>query len=438
MSQFSNFIASQLTEKGKSFIFKSESILIPLQEDKNLGLLNLVADKVINEINYYHGTIQTIYKSLVDYVDEKMAGYVPDLTYTKYKIIVSKPNQFLLNLKDEVGITSSRTINAGYNYLDIGKPETIEQLREIFTHESASKDRVLEEIRNRYSDDQLVRFWDDYLASGLTKETILWLDKGKHQTADELSLIYTAISNLYKNKPVWVKETSDSSYKSKIKYLYEELCNLVVRYIEYTNSFLNRDRLILKIDNEYDIYVNGELYQDYLDQGGRPEVVLAVVLNHKNDAKYQNLNAIKEDQAILQAEYDKIVKSGKVSEVIKKADSFRTLYNFAFKELWDNYLTEELKTKYNLDYIELEKEVNTYTSALTPDSLNDVQTTSLYIVGDVIFKNTNFALFARKMLYYSKIMDEKGIEGESNMVSRFATVDYVTEYFLNQVEINKL
>lgn len=438
MSNFTNFIASQLTEKGKSFTFKPESILIPIQEERNIGLVNLVADKVVNEISFYHGTIQSIYKSLVDYVDEKMAGYVPDLLYTKYKIINSKPNQFLLNLKDDMEISSPRQVDNRFYSVQIGQPETIEQLREIFTHESASKDRLLEEIRNRYSDEKLTELWNNYLSIGLSGDNLINLDNGKHQTADELSLIYTAASNLYRNKPVWVKESDDKVFKSQMKFLYEELCNLVARYIQYSNSILNKDRLILKIDDQYGIYVNGAHYQDFLDQGGRPEMVLSVVLNHKDDPQYYNLRHIKENQATLQAEYDRLVKNSKVTEVIKKADSFRILYNFAFKELWDNYITEELKTKYNLDHVQLEREINAYISKLTPDALNDVQTTALVMVGDIIFKDTNFAVFARKMLSYSKIMDEKGIEEESSMVSLFATVDYLADYILSQIEINKL
>lgn len=438
MSNFTNFIASQLTEKGKSFTFKPESILIPIQEERNIGLVNLVADKVVNEISFYHGTIQSIYKSLVDYVDEKMAGYVPDLLYTKYKIINSKPNQFLLNLKDDMEISSPRQVDNRFYSVQIGQPETIEQLREIFTHESASKDRLLEEIRNRYSDEKLTELWNNYLSIGLSGDNLIELDNGKHQTADELSLIYTAASNLYRNKPVWVKESDDKVFKSQMKFLYEELCNLVARYIQYSNSILNKDRLILKIDDQYGIYVNGAHYQDFLDQGGRPEMVLSVVLNHKDDPQYYNLRHIKENQATLQAEYDRLVKNSKVTEVIKKADSFRILYNFAFKELWDNYITEELKTKYNLDHVQLEREINAYISKLTPDALNDVQTTALVMVGDIIFKDTNFAVFARKMLSYSKIMDEKGIEEESSMVSLFATVDYLADYILSQIEINKL
>lgn len=439
MTQFSNFIASQLTEKGSSFTFKPESVLIPITENRESGLIRLIADKVVNEINFYHGTIQGLYKDLVDFMDEKMSGYMPKYDYNRYKIQISKPNQFLISLKNENGIGTPRDIDRNNNTIFLGRPETPEQLREIFTHESASKDKLLEEIRDRYTDESLSELWNKYFDPALSQVCKEEIDHNKFQMADELSLIYTAVSNLFKEKPVWVTETDNAKYKMTIKYIHEEVCNLVARYIKYATSLLNRDRLILRVDEaKSEIYVNGTIYSEYLDNSGLPEIVLAVILKGDKNSENYSKRYLIENHTLLKAEYDNIVKASKVKEAIKRSDSFKNLYGFGFKELWDNYITEELKVRYRLNHIELEKEISSYIGNLSSDSLEDIQNTCLHIIGDIIFKETNFSLFARKMLYYSKIMDEKGISGESNMVSLFATTDYVAEYILNQVEINKL
>lgn len=434
---FAKFIASKLTEAGKVIRFKNDSVLQAISSGnlENKEVFKLTADKIQKEVNDYFSKIQPIYRSLVEYAEKKSEEYKAEPAYSKYKIKEYNRNAFLESVSKQDNIGASRQLSPmKIERMNIGTPETPEELRKLFTYDVSSVDELLKPIRDSLPDSKLEEIWTKYVAIVGDNTVIQDLATNMLAKDDILALVYTAYKNLIKSKPIFAPG-DEAEYAGRVKVQYNEIANLVAMYKGIANVAFNK--LIISYNTETNfIGINAKLYTKYLEAGGRPEAVLAAGALHYDASDTTNLTmeAIVANQDKLIAEWNELVSAGKVSDFTKKVDSYKAIYQLAILDVLKHDITDSIRSEYEIEDAKVVKEVTNMLAETQGDIILDIDEIALRIVGCILFPCTNYEYFSRLILKYVKEL----ANADANVLPeaiRYAVVELITDYVLGQTEI---
>lgn len=436
---FSSFLAGKLKEAGKYINFRPESVLIPMEGgDDTINLITrAIADKTMNEVSFYHNTLTPIYRDMVMDIRERVEEFKFKPDYADYNIKEYDEDLLLIEMKRVENIGEPRGINQfGEPAIIIGKPENPDELRSFFKHPNSLINEWLSNFLESYKDEDLLDFWDKFINVMGRIDTLQTLDSDKFKYSKEIALAYTVSINLRKDIPIFF--TGDKEAYSRItRRFQEELGNIISRYVSYTKSVFNIDRLIISYDDRVKtVYVNGKLYDKYLTEGGTPEAVLGLVYSDPSLSPDKlTLSYLKENQITAIKNWSTLVESCKVSEHHRKLDAYRSSYIIVVIKLLEERITDTIKERFNIDDADVKKRTSELLNNNPNIDLLNYEDVCIKLLGDVIFCKTNFTLFVNKLFEYNKIINNNE---DKNMAPLYATVDYVIDYILGQVEVKSI
>lgn len=436
---FSSFLAGKLKEAGKYIDFRPESVLIPMEggDDVINVITRAIADKTTNEVSFYHNTLTPMYRNMVMDMRERVEEFKFKPDYANYSIKEYNEDTVLLEMKRIENIGEPRGLNQfGEPAITIGKPETPDELRSFFTHPNSEINQLVSNILESYKDQDLLDFWDKFIYVIGRIDTLQMLDSDKFKYSKEIALAYTVSINLRKSVPIFFTG-DEEAYSRIVRRFQEELGNIVSRYVSYSKSVFNIDRLIISYDDRTKtVYVNGKLYDKFLAEGGTPEAVLGLVYSDPslNPSKL-TLSYIKENQISAIKSWSTLVESCKVSEHHRKLDAYRSSYIVIVIKLLEERITDTIKERFDIDDGDVKKRTSELLNNNPNIDLLNYEDVCIKLLGDVIFCKTNFTLFVNKLFEYNKIVNS---DDEKNMAPLYATVDYVIDYILSQVEVKSI
>ena len=443
-----DYLGTVLTEKNLKLTFAPNSVLNTYEDPEAFNIVaNKIADKLIKEIEVYHNTILPIYKNLVTEIsalvesDDKEGQSILD-----YKIKRHDLNQFMLNVivTDKLGTDSVLDLDKHiFQEVFIGKPYDNEELKKIFTHPVKSLDIVLKETTGNFTDADLMDIWDKYLSKLGSKSELEYLDKNNSKLTKEISLIYTALVNLYKEKPSWCEIENDLAYNDLISKTLAVVEKLIIRYVkEYKDNKSNL--LVLNLDRaNKTALVNSDLYDGFLSEGGKPETILGLFGVDEKDYIFtmNTLSYIKGNTETLNNNWEKLKHLLILNDKLKKDDLYKTKLSIVIGKVLQDNITDELKLDYNIQPNIVNDKINELLKEENINTLRHPFKLSVKILGDIVFEKTNFGYFAKSMKKYTKLMElnkQDLFKDNNKVLATFAGLDIVMDYILQQIDISDL
>lgn len=442
------YLSNLIAEKHKKLVFKPGSVLTYCDANcTKEEIVSAISTKLINELNIYYGTILPIYKQLVSEIstiaeNDGSAGQ----SILEYKIKRNEVNQFLVNAvaTDKIPDVNEFNINK-YNIpaLTLGNPYNVEELHKIFTHPVKSLDLVLQEYVGNCTDAQLQEVWDKYLAILGSKVNIEYLDTNSSTVANEVALVYTALVNLFRNKPSWCTVEDEALYARSIKDTLDFLERIVVRYVKAFKQN-NQGLLVLNLDRDNKVaVVNAEVYDLFLSEGGKPETVLGLFGVDKTNYTYtmNTLSYIKANTESLNSSWEKLKQLLSVNDKLKQDDFYKTKLQIAIGKVLEENITDAMKEQFEINPEEVKSEITKLLKEKDSVFIRHPFKMASEILGDIVFEKTNFERFTKSLKEYSKLMEinKKDIfKGDTKVLATLVGVDMVIDYVLDQVSIEKI
>lgn len=430
-------IAEQLLSKNKIIKSKTNSIFEGIDlyhgdEDAVQEISREIAVKLGNEVDLFKNKLLPLMKEINDLVTKKLAaGEVPTDT-SKYKVIeydlpvvVSKLKLTGLvekfrepkRLQDEVLYIPAPAKLDIFKYLELDNPDST---------------NALQVIAGKYSDEQLLEFWEKYLSNISNKNNFINIALTNPVANIETILILFAITyNLAKAKPSEV-DAKDDKYFGIINYFNGELANYIAMAdVAFDNGRKNGKLVIGFDDDGYTIKVDEKIYQSFIDEGYSPEVLFGLACsNMKSDVAFLFYDKIKEASSVLLENWNKKVRIEQYTESINNIQRHRTVYSVLLPDIY-NLVPEDLKEILNVTE---EEAMNKLIYKLNTEKESEIVDTlymSREIVGYCLFEQTGFHRFTRYMMEIEKMNPEFN----ASEIANFATVQLLLEYLTDQLDI---
>lgn len=444
MENFTQYMSSLLTEKGKLFKFKNESFLNTIDLSSNDAeiynkILKALSDKLVSEVNNSYNVINPIYKEFVEYVNTKTSEIKVVPSYARYNIKEFVIPEFIKAVIKEDRILEPRAVkDTDYPPTYIGKPETPQEYLDLFTYKKASIDSMLEDIRSMYKPEDLIEVFDKYISNVCNKDTLNYLSNYKFECVNDICLVYTALTNLHREKPVWVP-IEDKVYNDLISNYLTELSNLISLYNSFFRFTTGGDKLVINCNKDGVVLVNKPIYEKYLEEGNKIEAIfgLANDVNLSKDTTKFNLAYILQEQNNLIKKWEIALSAFKLTDFNNMVDRYKVCYQLGLEYIFKNVITTELKEEHKLNYIELDKRLQELLANKNADIILDINKTSIFVIGCIVFPGTGYYEIANGIIKYINLLKEESETDEvkTNVASLFSTVEFLLNFLLSQVEV---
>jgi hypothetical protein len=228
----------------------------------------------------------------------------------------------------------------------------------------------------------------------------------------------------------------------------DHLRNLFDSIRKYTLSLMARNKDVIESQSNngnglliinYDkanktINVNAEVYDNFLKNGGSPEVILGVFADNRStpsDYFYQNLIDFKDKYLDSFNQYARIEEE---TRRLHYYDSFKMFFRLLFLQETSNY-TDFEKEYCNLNPGAQEKIIEMLDEQLSTVTLDDIKDDySLYqTVTRILTRTRYYYTDAHRLLTY---IDEEHTDGkEMSSTVAIAVIYYLIDYFMDQVSV---
>ncbi len=251
------------------------------------------------------------------------------------------------------------------------------------------------------------------------------------------ALAYFLIANYYDTHLPDVSTNQDLSVvKNRI---YDHLLfagTTLYRAMEQINANNKAGLLVLHIDQLHKkITVSDEIYSKWLATGGTAEVILGILVG---DKKYYVVKDIIDNTEELKRSWSRYTGVYLESVEYKKANSLRNYY----RSLMSKYLTSDycdanekefLINNPNYHQNTLEK-VEKLLDGMKKEELLQVESVILKLIAGIKYGFTCAQTFLEDMLRVQK----QNANADSNEAACVATLNYITDYLLGQIQVNKV
>lgn len=433
MSKYIKALAQDITNRGLAIHYKSNSVFeacTSLGPDKTLEVANLLAPKINNELVLVKNKLRPLMNDIVNYIDNKLAEYVPTSPTTDYDIKVYNYPKVLDVLVSSKVLAPRRDPKPLSGSIGIPLPPT-KTIEERFKHRNYNIEVLIQPIRANVTTDGLVDIWNRYLTNitesnpniaGLGIDTI-------HKT-EELILLYVALDNLLEdyNEPELNKD--NVNIMSVLGDYYAEICNFLAINLEHLNLFLSTNQLVIDIKDKT-IYVQGELYSKFLEEGGTPDSLLGLIVSGKRDiVSYMYNNILSNKEELTEAWVNKIKLSAGV-ELSRQTTRLTTLYSILMRDIYDTLIPEDLKELIDNDFDTAHANLMELLDTNPREYVLDIERVARDIVGICIFPKSFFQKFAETMTYYVEV--NKNFTPQDG--ATFASIEFIVDYLLDQLYI---
>lgn len=441
MDEILKAIESKLTAEGSVIVFKPNSVLsameLPVSGAADIGnIAGTINSKLASEILLFKTKIKPLHDSYVEKAKSMIEGLRDLSEASKYNIQEQGISNFIIELFNaklagvprpqlSLPVTSiSIPLPADGNIRSYFKPNI-----------NSAADITIEEILGKYDDAGLIAIWNKYFGnfSGSNSfiSVILTDPVGN---ADELALVIAGTSRIKDEKPDGLA-MEPGQYKDYINLFYGEFLNAVsMMYSEYQLQIEQRKLVLRRID-PYTVLVNKDTYKNFLESGGRPEIIFGVMslgMEMKEGQKF--VNDLTDNFAFYMEKWDEVVAVSKITAVTANMNAHRVVHDMLVDKFYNELLPEDLKAKVAIDNLTAVTEIHGLLNTMEPSMLTDIPYVTKEIFGKVYFKTTNYLRFIDSMLEYGKQVP--GITPV--LAATFAAADMVMDYLFTQVTVEKV
>lgn len=260
-----------------------------------------------------------------------------------------------------------------------------------------------------------------------------------HNLAERLhtTLAYFLLANYYTTNPPDISsKESTAAVERRIFDHLQYAGSLLSETLERLHLNQQANIVVLNVDVQNKVItVLGSVYDRWLETGGKPEVMLGMLVGAR---RHFSVPDVDKNQALLLSDWMQYSRVHLDTIEYRKGEALRRYYLAHLSR----YLTEEYSDVEEKAYrasqpqsvATLLKEVEEYLSRMKKDELVDVQKMARELVAGRKYGFTRAKVFIDRM-------DEIGTNVENadaNEAALLAVVDYVVDYLLGQITIRKI
>lgn len=443
MDKFLDMIANDLAAKGKYIKPSSNSILVGLEmANDNPDVLNVfagqIATKTANVINYIRNTIKPVYTDVLKYIDENSSKFDKPTVTDKMTIVEFTGSAFLEELKKANRLGNPRAINLTPPTFEFTAtlPEEPTELDRLFVYDDMSLQALADPAIKRLGRKGIETVFSAVLnANAYAVETGLFksIFKNPIDNLDNIAAGYILVSNLHKSeKPVYIV-CDDSVYKKQITWLLEEFSNLASFAVKEINSFKSSGVVVLSTKDKV-ITVIKENYEKFLTDGGSVETVLghSLLIPEERTRATTFASALLAKKVAYEANWAKMVEMERLDQANINIAKYRALYGAALAYTLNNLVSAKLLEEKGTTPAKVTEEFMEYVNELPAVKLVEKQLVVSKLVGKYIFDCDAFKTITQSMIGYAKLTDLP-----PEVTIKYAALDYVMDYLLDQVSTEK-
>jgi len=431
-------IATELDRNNKTLTTYPGSILTILNPasviDSN-GLEGIdirIAAVLGNEISNIKDNIIPTMKELGKKVNDIVGKTKDKSLFNNVKIITAEIPEVIEEMinRGMINKDGSKINQLSNTALIIPTPE-VSIIRSYLKGGGGQMDALIKSHAATITDNDLIRIWETYL-NRITSDNTNYLSLGtkvhNDRFAMDLFVLAVIVKNLIHEVPTGVRATP-GTYDGVVMTLNAVIDAKIMSLVNLLKANAAIGKVIYKADGINSIVVIKESYDKFLAEDGEPEVIYGAVLKGLKTASLPTLKEKKDD---FLAEWNKYVSNEMVRNKMATLETYRMAYRFALDDIMTNYLSnslneqidDEVKTNYSNLLIE-------YMNSIPYMDIFEVNEMVEYIIGKIIFRNTNTFKFLTYMKHYSK-MNNKLTAKEA---ATYASIDLIIDYLLTQVKV---
>lgn len=438
MNESIKVMASDLADKNKVVTFKQNSLFEAIEfgrgNDKLIGeLASKIAAGVKNDLILIKGKLVPLMKEYAAYLDKKVLDAKEVTETSLYQVQEQSIPDVVKELQDKGIILAKRSIGEmPVAQLSIPLPSD-DVIMSMFKHNISSIDMYASKIVDMYTKEEAKALWEKYLLNISRSNPAIDMMSFNSTSFKELIMLFLVLSNLREEKVAGVK-ASEETYKDIVHKFYSEVLNTLAIKVEKYQTDVRMNKLIADIKDEYTVVVNADVYDDFLNANGKPEVLFGLLLNRPNNVT----GFLRKEIELKQDEYlkawDKKVKMVRMNSKYADLKKYEAVYSISLRHLFEELIPGDLEKIAKTDIANAESLLK---AKLAEEPINEVMDTEYMareILAHIVFPGTNFHKFTDYMLEYVKL-DPKLTSQEA---ASFASIDMIMDYLLQQVNTEDL
>lgn len=420
----------------------NENLVVAPSDDSFLGssgdnreLAKKIGELALAEVNLFKNTYNVTMYSFMDKVKAYLESNRTLSLDSKYSIMeTGKPE--ILKLLSEQGYFKDAT-----TYDDLGSADVIIPVPEDIMSYLYAQETIfignLEDLKSKYSAETFASIWSEVLTNVSNRnDNIDSLLYGGVNKMDRVLILLSFVNYIIENGKVgeYILSAAQLNVIKTLKYnLFVSLKNASESFDKGSSMGLLITDISVLDSGITNIYVDKDVYDKFLEEGGSVECLLGFFLT-KFTSPSNNNNVYKEvleDKSRLEAQYSSLLSSDKVKQSVQLNEKARLYYSIALSELYRDF-SDEVKSLYVPD-------VN-IADGLLEEVLSTKNSNEQLNV-----ENVTYDLFRKiaVMKNYVKFMDSMSSISQSNpdldskQCASLAFVDLVLGFVLDQLSIVK-
>jgi hypothetical protein len=430
-------ISSLLTSRGEVINFKSQSIFAAMsiygnKEEDYATIANAIANAVTNELILIKTKLLPLTESFTNLAKEKAAMGMSN-SFAKYNIVDKRIPEYIKILKDENIIKKFRTpIMLPITALSFQIPA--EPIKNILVDKDGFRNNSLQAIVGKYTEQQLIELWNKYLSNVSSSNT--YISNLSTETSNDISdvaILYVIGTYLKDNKPNEIN-VSDSTYTDIMFSFTSEMLNYMGMGLYVYENYKSLGKLILRATDPFTLFVHGELYDMFLENGGTPDTLLGMLTSVDDfNTDVSILSNIEMNKDVYNKAWENKNKLDTIQASLANGSKYRIVYSLALRELFTS-IPADLKEVVTVSFADADKLLSKYLERFNISDIINVDLICKEIVGLILVPETNFQKFTNYMMEYSKLNPSITAQEAASI----ASADMIVDYLLQQVTINGL
>jgi hypothetical protein len=427
MSKFID-LGNNLANQGVGLNVKSNSILniCPDSEDGK-DLIAGLAVKVKAEINIYKTMMNPLTNELTAIINKGINEYNKSNSIKDYIINrIQIPSIYDL-VKNNGYVVETEMMQSFGNQSVIIGTQTIDQIKQHFQFDSQVVSEEVKDFTLDWNDSDYIAFWEKYFKTISSNNVSIIGASDDVNNLEELCMVSLIISKIKSETPGTVR-VSGSTYEHIMNKYRAIVSKSIENIIAKIEGYGRHGILIVKSDKRNKvIHVVNEVYKKFVEQTGKPEMLLGI-LTAPDNKKYSNISDVISSGDTLIKYWNNEVKRANIVTSSNKINIIQDIYRVNEEELVENIKA------YAKDILPEDIDIKKILRKAVSDNKNDLLTPKEFFISliDVyLIPDSNFALFRKNMMNHMKA--HSGITEKE--AASFATLDLVNNYLLQQVEV---
>ena len=395
-----------------------------------------ISKYVLAHISFAKNIVKPLVIEFADRINKELEIFNQKKATDSFDIEIKDYPEILdsTSFMDDISSYRSSTASIPTKYIEMPS-KSLEEVLELLLVGSKEVDNLIISWYSRLGSEFIKSLWNSFFCQQNKNGLFNYGSLGREDifTRCDIGLfLYLIGSKLYNNVED-IKGISLDEYKIAMSEIRDYGGSILYSSIESIDTLDKNETLVISIKNkDKKALVYGKKYKEWLKAGGKPEVILGLIVSNRNITDIDTINHI---GTKLEEEWKQYELIDNNYEMNKRFSTFKLIVKMQYNDIMQN-LTETEKEYVNesdISLMEINKKVDNIIDDMCEKDMCDIYHTSLKII-------------AKGRFYYTSSYDilnsmDKAKKNNPDISPReaalIATIEYISDYVVSQFELSK-